>query len=467
MALLEANALVANRFRLEREIGRGGMGSVWLAQHTELDVPCAVKFMEAVSSEQTRERFRREAKAAAKLRGSHVVQVFDHGVWQGIPYIVMELLEGEDLRQRLTRQGRLEPKECYAIVLQVARALAKAHGMGIIHRDLKPDNIFLCKDGDHEVVKVLDFGIAKILGDQAVIGGVETKTGTLLGTPYYMSPEQLQGTKSIDHRSDLWSLAVVIYECLVGERPFSSEGMGDLVMQIMGFPLPVPSERGRDLPPAFDDWWSKAASRDPGERYADIHELVLGLATALGEEAPNSDALARSSGSGSRRTSAWNADALGETAEAPTPDPGRPPSLSGGNLSQSLVVEPPAARKRPWPLLAAGGAAAALLAALLLRGNTAPAASQNAPSTVAAPSPGTVGNDRKKDTAPDVQPAEPPAAAPLTSASTAPPQPATSAAPAGSAASRTAEPPAKRPLPAGRKETPAPTPASTKPDMGF
>lgn len=446
---------------------------MWLAQHTELDVPCAVKFMEAVSSEQTRERFRREAKAAAKLRGSHVVQVFDHGVWQGVPYIVMELLEGEDLRQRLTRQGRLEPRECYAIILQVARALAKAHGMGIIHRDLKPDNIFLCKDGDHEVVKVLDFGIAKILGDQAVIGGVETKTGTLLGTPYYMSPEQLQGTKSIDHRSDLWSLAVVIYECLVGERPFSSDGMGDLVMQIMGFPLPVPSERGRDLPLAFDDWWRKAASRDPGERYPDIHELVLGLATALGEEAPNSDALARSSGSGSRRTSAWNADALGETAEAPTPDPGRPPSLSGGTLSKSLVVETPNSRKRPWPLLAAGGAAA-LLAVLLFRGNTAPAASTPPLPAVAAPppaaSPGTAGNDRKKDTTPDARPTEPPTAAMpalSVSASAAPPQPATSAAPAGSAANKTTEPLVKRPLPTGRKETTAPAPASTKPDMGF
>src|SRR3977135_1697126 len=195
--------VVAGRFRLSRLIGRGGMGSVWLATHLGLDVPCALKFIEGEGAEppEVQARFEREAKAAAQLRSPHVVQILDHGVCNGTPYIAMELLDGEDLGQGLTRLCRLPPQDLLWIVTQVGRALTRAHAVGIVHRDLKPDNIFLVHDDDREIAKVLAFGIAKATGPGAP--GAGTRTGALLGTPYYMSPEQAQGTRSVDARSDL------------------------------------------------------------------------------------------------------------------------------------------------------------------------------------------------------------------------------------------------------------------------
>jgi serine/threonine-protein kinase len=181
---LAQNVVVAGRFRLNHQIGRGGMCSVWHATHLGLDIPCAVKFIEgeyaAMAEAQT--RFEREAKAAATLRSPNVVQILDHGVWDGTAYIAMELLEGEDLGKRLQHQGKLSPRDTHAVVLQVCRALAKAHTIGIVHRDLKPDNIFLVRDDDREIAKVLDFGIAK--HDQHTVQGSNTKTGAMLGTPY-------------------------------------------------------------------------------------------------------------------------------------------------------------------------------------------------------------------------------------------------------------------------------------------
>ena len=193
---------VADRFRLVRLLGQGGMGSVWLADHLALDIPCAIKFIDREpNSADARRRFEREAKAAAQLRGQHVVQILDHGVWEGVPYIAMEYLEGEDLAARLERLGRLAHGQTARIIAQVAKGLGRAHAAGIVHRDLKPENIFLTKDGDDDVVKVLDFGIAK--RSQTSLSEAGTKTGSLLGTPFHMSPEQARGVKGIDHRSDL------------------------------------------------------------------------------------------------------------------------------------------------------------------------------------------------------------------------------------------------------------------------
>src|ERR1700689_3518561 len=173
---LVENSVVAGRFRLNKMIGRGGMGSVWQATHLGLDIPCAVKFMEGEFSKSTeaQARFEREAKAAAQLRSPHVVQILDHGVCEGTPYIAMELLEGEDLGKRLLKVGKLSPRDVHGIVTQVCRALSKAHGLGIVHRDLKPDNIFLVRDDDREIAKVLDFGIAKSVGHD--LSGSSTKT---------------------------------------------------------------------------------------------------------------------------------------------------------------------------------------------------------------------------------------------------------------------------------------------------
>jgi serine/threonine-protein kinase len=226
-----------------------------------------------------RMRFEREAIAAARLRSPNVVTVIDHGVWEGVPYIAMELLEGEDLSVRLRRVGCLSPRETVSIVAQVARALTRAHAAGLVHRDLKPANIFLVRDDDREIAKVLDFGVAK-LDSRAGVDEMTT-TGAVLGTPHYMSPEQAQGAKNLDHRSDLWALAVVAYRCLTGLLPFDSEALGELFVRIIMRPLPVPSQVA-PVPPGLDAWWLRAASRDPAMRFQSARELADALALALG-----------------------------------------------------------------------------------------------------------------------------------------------------------------------------------------
>jgi len=280
--LLEANVVIADRFRLIRQLGQGGMGSVWLATHLALDIPCAVKFIEGEIAQlpEAQARFEREAKAAAQLRSPNVVQIIDHGVWQSTPYIAMELLDGEDFGKRLAKLGRMPPVDVIRIITQVCRALGKAHSAGIVHRDLKPDNIYLVPDDDREIAKVLDFGIAKTTGG---IDGSNTKTGAMLGTPYYMSPEQAQGTRAVDARSDLWSLAVIAFQALTGRLPFESEALGDLLVKIIVAPIPNPREFAPDLPPTFDTWWHKASQRDPTQRFQTARELSDSLALAFGQ----------------------------------------------------------------------------------------------------------------------------------------------------------------------------------------
>ena len=277
--------LVADKYRLTRLLGRGGMGSVWEGVHTTLGTRVAVKFIEAeyVESREARSRFENEAHAAAKLRSKHVVQVSDHGMMaDGRPYIVMEFLAGEPLDARLDRMGRLPPAETARIVLQLGRALAKAHEAGIVHRDLKPENIFLVRDDDDgaDVVKVVDFGIAKFtVGNLGVSSS--TRTGSVLGTPYYMSPEQARGLRSVDHRSDIWSVGVIAYRCLVGALPFDGESVGDLLVKICTAPLPVPSQQA-PVPQGFDAWFSKALEREPAGRFASALDMAEQLCALCG-----------------------------------------------------------------------------------------------------------------------------------------------------------------------------------------
>jgi serine/threonine protein kinase len=284
MADLQENMVVADRFRLVRMIGRGGMGSVWQAMHLGLDTPCAVKFIEGelANVAEAHARFEREAKAAAQLRSPNVVQIFDHGVWQGRPYIAMELLEGEDLGKRLAKSGgRIGAPDVNFVVQQVCRALSRAHQAGVVHRDLKPDNIFIVKDDDRDIVKILDFGVAKSAA--SALDGSNTKTGAMLGTPYYMSPEQAQGIKSVDARSDLWSLAVIVFQCLTGRLPFESEALGDLLVKIIVNPIPKPSEYFPGVPVGFDNWWTKAADRNVDGRHQTAKLFAETLSLALGQ----------------------------------------------------------------------------------------------------------------------------------------------------------------------------------------
>ncbi|HEX5100150.1 MAG TPA: serine/threonine-protein kinase [Polyangiaceae bacterium] len=281
---LEPNRVLAGRYRLELRLGQGGMGAIWRAEHLVLQAPVAVKLIdrEAVPDEDTLARFLREAKSAAALRSPHVVQIIDYGVEGPIPFMVMELLEGENLAQRLKRLRRLSRQDTARVLTHVGRAVGRAHEAGIVHRDLKPENVFLVKNEDDEIAKVLDFGVAKV--ERAALEGPEgtrTRTGSILGTPYYMSPEQAQGNKTVDSRSDLWSLGVIAFECLTGKRPFYSDGLGDLVLTICVRDLPVPSDIA-PVPLGFDAWFAKACARDPENRFQTARELTDALRESLG-----------------------------------------------------------------------------------------------------------------------------------------------------------------------------------------
>jgi serine/threonine protein kinase len=280
---LSPGVVIAERYHLERKLGAGGMGSVWLATDLSLDSTCAIKLVDSdkVGNEEVRVRFQREARAAAQIRSANVVDVFDHGLWQDVPFIVMEYLQGEDLGARLEQRGKLSIRDTYNIVTQVARALVRAHAMGIVHRDLKPENIFLVQGDDHEIAKVLDFGIAKL--DQYSLHDKTTKTGSFMGTPYYMSPEQARG-RNIDWRSDLWALGVIVFQCLTGKPPFESEALGDLMGMILYDPIPKLTERDRSLPPELEAFWERAINRDREQRFQSAKELADALADAAALE---------------------------------------------------------------------------------------------------------------------------------------------------------------------------------------
>jgi serine/threonine-protein kinase len=278
---LAEGTVVADRYQLIRKRGAGGVGSVWLARDLSLDSLCALKLIDGshANEEELALRLEREAKAAAQIRGAHVIDVFEHGIWNGIPFIVMEFLDGEDLGERLTRMRRLSPDETYRIVAQVARALVRAHGVGIVHRDMKPDNIFLVQGDEHEIAKVLDFGIAR--HEAYFVETKATKTGTFVGTPNYVSPEQARG-KDIDWRSDLWALGVIVFECLTGRPPFVSEALGELMAMILYEPILPMTQHNPDLPPAIDLWWQRASAREPEQRFQSAKQLADALAEAIG-----------------------------------------------------------------------------------------------------------------------------------------------------------------------------------------
>ena len=267
-------AVLAGKYALERKLGQGGMGAVWRAEHVQLRSPVAIKLIDEqiAKNPDALARFLREAQAAAALRSPHVVQILDHGADRGVPYIAMELLDGESLADRLARLGQLPPTDVANLMTELARAIGKAHELSIVHRDLKPDNIFLVKNDEIEVTKVLDFGIAKATNGIGTVSG-ETRTGAILGTPHYMSPEQAEGTKLVDHRTDLWALGVIAFECLVGRRPFDSDALGGLLLAICTRPLPVPSAWGFNLP-GFDAWFSKACARELNARFQTARELA-------------------------------------------------------------------------------------------------------------------------------------------------------------------------------------------------
>jgi len=280
---IAAGTLVTANVRLVKLLGEGGMGSVWVADHLSLKTQVAVKFIspELVRTDASMvERFNREAALSARIKSPNVVQIFDHGIIDdGPPYIVMELLEGESLEQRLERTAPLSIEQTVAIVAQTAKALNKAHKLGIVHRDIKPDNIFLMADEDELHVKVLDFGIAKQTG--IAPSKSVTSTGTMIGTPEYMSPEQVLSAKGVDAATDLWALAVVAYRCLTGRVPFSGETLGSLCVAIANSTPTPPSELRPELPPLVDQWFAKALTKAPAARFGSARELAVTFANTV------------------------------------------------------------------------------------------------------------------------------------------------------------------------------------------
>jgi eukaryotic-like serine/threonine-protein kinase len=270
---LGPGVLVNQNVRLTRLLGHGGMGAVWIADHLTLQVQVAVKFILAdyTKDAEALERFSREASSAARIRSPHVVQVFDHGVFAGLPYIVMELLDGEDLASRIER-APLTLGEMAPILHQIGKALAHAHALGVVHRDIKPANVFLTTAGDDLLVKLLDFGVAKITRNDDPAYR-KTQTGQLVGTPCFMSPEQIFGGGAVDYRVDLWALAVLVYEALMGALPFVGKTVGDVYLAINSATFAAPSSVDPVFPAELDAWFNRAFSRDPAGRFGSAREL--------------------------------------------------------------------------------------------------------------------------------------------------------------------------------------------------
>lgn len=279
---LSPGDILDQKYQIVRILGTGGMGSVYEATNVRLGRRVAIKIMHKVRDQGDIARFEREARAA-QIGSPYIVQVNDLGYTSdGAPYMVMEYLAGESLGERVHRQGRLRPSELIPMIKQVLEALAAAHRAGIVHRDLKPDNVFLSRpEGEsREVVKLVDFGISKLLGHSSQGDALSlTKTGVAVGTPHYMSPEQVQGRKELDGRSDLYSLGVMIYRCLSGQLPFNSDEIAPLLMQILvDVPRPL-----RELAPELDRELitivTRAMARRAEDRFQTANDF-LGVLTA-------------------------------------------------------------------------------------------------------------------------------------------------------------------------------------------
>ncbi len=299
-----AGSIVGGKYRVLRLIGTGGMGTVWEGVHVALGTRVAIKFIKPRFSDQAeaRARFEIEARAAAKLKTKHAVHVFDYGVSpEGLPYIVMEFLDGQSLSDAIIGRGPLDGAEVSQIIGQAARALTRAHAAGIVHRDLKPDNIFLATaedaadapaspsvEGLPYVVKLVDFGIAKIFEEQPGEGatpspmGGPTREGTVIGTPNFMAPEQLTVGGAPGPLTDLWSLGACTFAAMTGRLPFEGDVLGDIVLKVCAAPMPAPSKINPRVPPGFDAWFARACSRDPTRRFQTAEELAQALAGVCG-----------------------------------------------------------------------------------------------------------------------------------------------------------------------------------------
>ena len=282
---------IAGKYEVIRIIGRGGMGTVFEAEHKELGRKVAIKFIRGdhAKDERVTSRFAREARAASSIDSAHIVSCVDAGAEDGLPYIVMELLEGEDLGSRLRRDVRLPLEESLHIAAQLLRGLARAHDAGIVHRDLKPDNVFLVeRDGDTSFVKVVDFGISKIQrASSATIPLALTGQGTVLGTPFYMAPEQAQADPDVDARADLYSVGAILFECLAGRPPHVGEYYEQVILAICMKDAPDLRAIVPATPAPVSKLVSRALERDRTRRFRSARQMLA----AIHEIAPREKAL--------------------------------------------------------------------------------------------------------------------------------------------------------------------------------
>jgi len=282
--LAEPGDLVAGKYRVERVVAIGGMGVVLAARHEDLDQPVAIKLLrrEALTNAEAVARFLREARTAARLQGEHIARVFDVGTTdEGVPFMVMELLNGQDLQQVIDARGPLPVRDAVDYVLQSLEAVAEAHAAGVVHRDLKPSNLFLATRPDgSRVIKVLDFGISKGQGLDAPSDGEGlTATKQVMGSPGYMSPEQMTRPRSVDGRTDIWSIGVVLYALLAAEPPFQGETVAAVMASILHEPVPRLRAKRSDVPASLEKVIDRCLQRDLGQRFANVAQLARALAS--------------------------------------------------------------------------------------------------------------------------------------------------------------------------------------------
>ena len=331
MSVGSVGDVLLGKYAVERELGRGGMGFVVAARHVELGELVAIKMVlpQHATNEEIVRRFLREAKAAARIRSEHVVRVSDVGrLPSGEPYMVMEMLEGDDLERYLDAQGPLPVADAVDFVMQGLEALAEAHKSGIVHRDLKPANLFVTRRRNGTAcVKVLDFGISKLTGGDATAGPAMTQTQGILGSPLFMSPEQLESAREVDHRTDIWALGVILYQLLVKRFPFDGDSLPQLVLRVMtAKPEPMVTSRP-ELPPALDAVVGRCLAKGREDRYPDVASLARDLAPFGG--ASSAESLAT----------------IEDTLAAPTTAGSSLPPDSGGNVR--VASSPPGSSSRP------------------------------------------------------------------------------------------------------------------------
>jgi serine/threonine-protein kinase len=274
--------VLAGKYRVERILGIGGMGVVVAAHHVQLDERVALKFLlpEAIGNADALARFVREARAAVKIKSEHVARVSDVGMLpNGAPYMVMEFLEGGDLSGWLKERGALPIEQAIEFVLQACVAVADAHALGIVHRDLKPANLFCVRRSDGQLsIKVLDFGISKLTEVAGSAPGVAmTQTSALMGSPLYMSPEQMRSSRDVDSQTDLWALGIILFELIAGRTPFQGESVPELAVKVVTEPAPAIRTFRPDVPGALEAIVLKCLEKDRRQRYRNVGELALAL----------------------------------------------------------------------------------------------------------------------------------------------------------------------------------------------